>query len=282
VAKDVPLQKCIEAIQARGIKFMVVRVLTEKSAYSGKVEAPAYIAFAARKFLGRLGDWLNANKPGVKLVLETNHEWMTKYAANMLNWAFEYPSMVEQKAVLPLVNSLPDASEKVKYFISTRPTCEFWHYFDGPAVDLVLFYGGERAKWLEWIGAPAADTTPPTVPAGLVGSAGGGGTVILSWQPSTDNIGVAGYQVYRDGAEALAVTGTSASFSNVPTGTYTYGVAAFDAAGNESAPAQISVVVKPVETPVTRAEFDALVNRVVELESHAHPRVHTHVTGGPV
>ena len=34
-------------------------------------------------------------------------------------------------------------------------------------------------------------------------------TVQLSWNPSTDNNGVAGYYVYRDGGLAATVTGTS-------------------------------------------------------------------------
>ena len=53
---------------------------------------------------------------------------------------------------------------------------------------------------------------------------------------STDNIGVAGYRIYRDGVE-IATTGRTyyedhdISF-NI---TYTYTVSAYDAAGNESA-----------------------------------------------
>ncbi|MFA6568774.1 MAG: PA14 domain-containing protein [Victivallales bacterium] len=61
--------------------------------------------------------------------------------------------------------------------------------------------------------------------------------VIFSWLPSTDDTGVTGYRIYRDGAE----TGTSADTEYTDTGllpdsTYVYTVKAFDAAGNLSLP----------------------------------------------
>ncbi len=42
----------------------------------------------------------------------------------------------------------------------------------------------------------ALDTQAPTVPAGLVGTAVSSSQVNLSWNPSTDNVGVTGYYVY--------------------------------------------------------------------------------------
>ena len=81
---------------------------------------------------------------------------------------------------------------------------------------------------------PPQDVTPPTVPAGLTATVVGA-TINLSWSASTDEVGVAGYRVFRDsGATAIAtVTGTTFSDSG-QLGTHTYTVAAFDAAGNQS------------------------------------------------
>lgn len=81
---------------------------------------------------------------------------------------------------------------------------------------------------------PATDTTAPSVPTNLTTTVVGS-TVSLSWQASTDDTGVAGYRVSRNGT--VVGTATSASFtdSGLPAGTYTYTVAAFDAAGNMSA-----------------------------------------------
>ena len=86
---------------------------------------------------------------------------------------------------------------------------------------------------------PAADTTAPSVPTGLAATATGPDTVDLSWTASSDDIGVAGYNVYRDGSTTPLVTVTSGT-TYTDTGltgstAYTYTVSAFDAAGNESA-----------------------------------------------
>jgi hypothetical protein len=146
----------------------------------------------------------------------------------------------------------------------------------------LILWGGDTKHFDAYFNFPAAnaDTTPPSVPAGLTSSVGGG-TVILTWSPATDNVSVAGYQVYRGGAKVMATTGLSASFANQAPGVYVYGVSAFDAAGNESAQAVIGVTVTG-DAPVTRAELEALTKRVAELEAQAHAKRHTHTTGEPV
>src|SRR4029077_11840826 len=44
---------------------------------------------------------------------------------------------------------------------------------------------------------PTPDTTPPTAPTSLTATAASGSEVDLSWNASTDNVGVTGYQVDR-------------------------------------------------------------------------------------
>jgi len=57
----------------------------------------------------------------------------------------------------------------------------------------------------------------------------------LSWSPSSDNVGVAGYGVYRGGVQIATATTTSYSNTGLsPATSYTYTVAAYDAAGNVS------------------------------------------------
>ena len=53
------------------------------------------------------------------------------------------------------------------------------------------------------------DTTPPTAPQQLAGSASGT-TVSLTWTASTDNIGVRSYEVFRNGSKVGTVSGTGA------------------------------------------------------------------------
>jgi hypothetical protein len=78
------------------------------------------------------------------------------------------------------------------------------------------------------------DTVPPSTPANLVGNASTT-TANLTWTPSTDNIGVAGYNIIRNG---VWIANTSQPLYqdvglNTST-TYNYQVQAFDLAGNTS------------------------------------------------
>jgi hypothetical protein len=84
---------------------------------------------------------------------------------------------------------------------------------------------------------PAADTTAPTAPSSLAATPNQKLKQIrLSWSAASDNVGVAGYRVWRDGAIVASPTGTGWSDSAVTAGqTYTYAVEAYDAAGNRSA-----------------------------------------------
>ena len=82
------------------------------------------------------------------------------------------------------------------------------------------------------------ETTAPSKPAGLSASAVGGTQVDLSWSASTDNTGVRGYGIYRNGILIDTVQDTVLSYSDTrlrPATQYTYQVDAFDGSGNHSA-----------------------------------------------
>jgi chitodextrinase len=80
-----------------------------------------------------------------------------------------------------------------------------------------------------------SDTQPPSTPAGLVTSSVGQMSMTLSWNASTDNVGVAGYRLFLNGSEVGTSPSASYSFTGLTCGTsYTLGVAAYDAAGNVS------------------------------------------------
>ena len=84
--------------------------------------------------------------------------------------------------------------------------------------------------------AAAADTSKPTKPASLTAASVTTTAVRLTWQKSTDNVGVASYAVYKDSAYLTYTTKTEATITNLKPGTsYTFYVAAQDAAGNISA-----------------------------------------------
>ncbi|MBU1260254.1 MAG: DUF4968 domain-containing protein [Planctomycetes bacterium] len=80
------------------------------------------------------------------------------------------------------------------------------------------------------------DTEAPSVPQNLTVTNVTGSSVSLSWDSSTDNVGVAGYKLYRNGIEIGASAGTTYTNTGlISSTTYTYTVSAYDAQGNDSA-----------------------------------------------
>ncbi|WP_239071696.1 CARDB domain-containing protein [Amycolatopsis sp. SID8362] len=87
----------------------------------------------------------------------------------------------------------------------------------------------------ELYGPDSGDTQAPTAPANLALTEPGSGQIRLTWSASTDDVGVTGYTVYRDGTPVTTVTGTTFTETR-PAGTRVeYFVRATDAAGHESA-----------------------------------------------
>ncbi len=82
----------------------------------------------------------------------------------------------------------------------------------------------------------SADTTAPSVPSGLTASGTTSSSTTLAWSASTDNVGVAGYEVLRNGAVVGTTSGTSYTAMGLSASTtYSFTVRAYDAAGNRSA-----------------------------------------------
>ena len=92
----------------------------------------------------------------------------------------------------------------------------------------------------------AADVlAPPTAPTGLTATATSSTQIRLTWTASTDSVGVTGYRVFRNNVLiATPVTTSHLDTALTPSATYTYQVAAVDAAGNESARATVTAVAK--------------------------------------
>src|SRR6185436_3606104 len=83
---------------------------------------------------------------------------------------------------------------------------------------------------------PPPDVTPPSVPTNLSATAISGTQIDLSWTASTDNVGVTGYHVYRNGVDQGTTAGTTWSSTGLTSATtYSFTVSAFDAASNASA-----------------------------------------------
>ena len=81
-----------------------------------------------------------------------------------------------------------------------------------------------------------SDTTPPSVPTGVTAIAQSQNSILVSWTASTDDFGVAGYKVYRNGSQ-VGTSGTT-SYTDTeltPSTAYSYTVSAYDGANNNSA-----------------------------------------------
>jgi chitodextrinase len=109
-------------------------------------------------------------------------------------------------------------------------------YFIVPAlVAMTICSCSETPTPLPLLVPDGADTQAPSVPANLSAGTVSDTRIDLSWSASTDNVAVAGYRVFRDGA----AVGTAAATSYLDTGlvagtSYSYQLSAFDTSGNES------------------------------------------------
>ena|GEM_PF-1467871 len=101
---------------------------------------------------------------------------------------------------------------------------------------------------------PGADTQAPSVPTGLTSSNIASSGATISWAASTDNVAVTGYQIYRDGAKIGSGAATTFADSGLTASTtYSYTVAAFDAAGNTSAQSAVLSVTTAASSSDTQA-----------------------------
>ena len=108
---------------------------------------------------------------------------------------------------------------------------------------------------------PVADGAAPSVPTGVSAVATSPFSVDVTWSPSTDDVGVTGYDVLRNGAVIASVGGSTTSFtdgSTLPSTAYGYTVRARDASNNVSAQSASAPVTTPAgATPVFADGFES-------------------------
>lgn len=109
-----------------------------------------------------------------------------------------------------------------------------------------------------------ADVDAPTAPSLLPVTDLAIDHVGLSWQASTDDVGVVGYDVRRDGVSIGTTDGATRSYVDdtvIAGGSYTYTVAALDAAGNVSdSSADLDVTVPAPDTSPPTAPTGLVAN----------------------
>jgi phosphatidylinositol-3-phosphatase len=133
----------------------------------------------------------------------------------------------------------------VSYTIKTAGDSLTVNVSESPAVSGAAF-AFDNLVLATGSGGGSGDTQAPTVPQNVKANANSATSVTVSWAPSNDNVGVAGYQVDRGGANVATVGGGTTSWTDTSvqaSTTYSYTVDAFDAVPNYSsfsAPAQVT------------------------------------------
>nr|BAF37283.1 isocyclomaltooligosaccharide glucanotransferase [Niallia circulans] len=118
---------------------------------------------------------------------------------------------------------------------------------------------------------PVTDTQAPSVPGNVTATVQNASSALVSWSASTDNVGVTGYEIYRNGVKI----GTSATTSFTDNGlvgstNYSYTVKAYDAAMNLSAFSAAALIVTPAGNSVT----------IYYKQGYTNPYIHYRPVGG--
>ena len=129
----------------------------------------------------------------------------------------------------------------------------------GTSTDGIDFSSREATNKPQLVVTTAAsnDVTNPSDPTGLGAVAISSGRVDLSWTASTDNVGVTGYEIFRNGT-LLPPVGAVTTFADTtvaPSTAYTYQVRAFDAAGNRSGLSASAGATTPAAPSTTTSTF---------------------------
>jgi hypothetical protein len=117
---------------------------------------------------------------------------------------------------------------------------------------------------------PFTATTSPSVPTNLQATPVSSSQINLSWTASTDNVGVAGYKIYRcqgSGCSPTTQIATTTTTSYQDTGltantSYTYAVSAYDSDGNVSDKSRL-VSAKTLSSPINQCSPASVLNGTV-------------------
>jgi len=129
--------------------------------------------------------------------------------------------------------------EKVRNTYHSSATNQFAQGNRNPFIDnpylATRIWGGDSAQDL-WGIYTSSDTEAPTVPTNVTLSAITTSSITVSWNASTDNVSVTGYEVFLNGTLAKQVAATTATFTGLNTNTtYAFTVLAKDLINNKSA-----------------------------------------------
>ncbi len=167
------------------------------------------------------------------------HAGATQYPESLDSWRTKLNTLLTDQNLLS-INLITGFAAAVSACASTQ-TCTYniglinhmrWPngIFDGSGIDW------EQGMLQFLKDHPSLDISSPTVPQSFFAAAVSSTQINLSWSQSTDNVGIAGYKIFRGGAQIGSTTAVSYADTNlVPNTTYKYRISSYDAASNNSA-----------------------------------------------
>lgn len=129
-------------------------------------------------------------------------------------------------------------------------------YFGGLLDELRIYNRALSQSEIQTDMNTPTDSTAPSIPGSSSATAASSTQISLSWAASTDNVRVNAYKIYRDSVLLTTTTATSYLDTNLtPSTAYSYGVSAYDPAGNESSQASsnATTLAGPDTTPPSRS-----------------------------
>jgi|GEM_PF-907365 len=187
---------------------------------------------AGNATVGDLPDWFSATKNAVA----------TRNGSCLL-WADTENFRIADNSPMSLGEVVADM-KAVEPFVSHFLSFSFNHYTSPQTVN-PFFY----RTYLDYVLTGVVESSPPGTPQNMTGVAVDSTTVHLSWTVPSDNFGVVGYNLHRNGnvRKLSSVAASLDDFSLEPATDYAYQISAFDAAGNESEPSSSIQVTTPVD-----------------------------------
>ncbi|CAL2081775.1 conserved protein of unknown function precursor containing a type A C-terminal secretion signal [Tenacibaculum sp. 190524A02b] len=138
-------------------------------------------------------------------------------------------------------------------------------FIDNPAFATKI-WGGPQAEDL--FGTGSGDTQAPTAPSNLTVSNTTATSVNLTWNASSDNVSVTGYDVYRNNTKITTVSNTNYQVNGLtPATNYSFYIKAKDAANNIST-ASNTVSVTTSSGGSTGTATDLLISEYIEGSSN--------------
>lgn len=181
-------------------------------------------------------EWFAATKGAIADAGTKTQLWSDTETYNIADWS-------------PMsINGLVADINAEAPFVSNMISWSFSDYLD-PHTTNPFYY----LTYLEYATTGAQDTTAPGLPTSLSAQASDANDVTLTWNAPTDDTGVVAYDMNRNGTVTRIYLAAGPYGDTGLTGgtSYTYTLAAVDAAGNVSAASAPSTAVTPVEPVYT-------------------------------